>query len=565
MLEDFQDLSHKVLRFVNSRDSLATFLPEVLKLFLQYTGCDEIELYLTDGGRPMRWRGTWRERRFFSCEMAPASPGREKEAGLSPGLARLRRIILAGAMNEESPYFTSQGSFWTGDASNLPPIRVGKRETSREPAIRIEGEFQSLALVPLKAGEETLGLLQFQTRERNACKREEVEFFENMARTLGMLITNQNAQGALRERLKELTCLYGITQLMEKEHLTPSEILEGIVELLPPAWQFPEVAYATIELEGKAYASEGSSCSGGKISSDIVIHGKRAGFVEVGYGKSMPELDEGPFLKEERALIDSIAAQIGLFRERRHAEEDKIFLQNQLRHADRLATIGQLAAGVAHELNEPLSNILGFAQLAQKGGDLPREVSQDLQKIIDASLHSREIVKNLLLFGKPMPQKMTEVQLNKVVEDALYLFEGRCVKSGIRVRRKLEKALLPITADQVQMNQVLVNLLANAVPAMPDGGTLTIETQSAPDAVLLRVGDSGIGMSQETIDRIFEPFFSTKKMDEGTGLGLSVVQDIVKSHGGSIRAESEVGKGSTFEVRFPLSGPETHNPTTPVP
>ncbi|MHC4600356.1 MAG: GAF domain-containing sensor histidine kinase [Planctomycetota bacterium] len=556
MLEDFQSLSHKILRFVNTQDSLATFLPEVLKIFLEHTGCDEIELYVAGYGRPARWRGTWRERRFFSCEMLPGPQAGEDVPGQPSGLHTLRRAILEGAANRDLPYFTPLGSFWSGDVANLPPIRLGRRESPRQPAIRLNGDLRSLAIIPIRTGNETVGILQFRSSESGACSREEVEFFENMAQTLGMLIVNQSTQGALRERLKELTCLYGITQLMEKEDLSPSEILEGIVALLPPAWQYPEITFGRVELEGAAFATPGFSSNGGTIKSYIFRGGTRIGFVEVGYGKSKPALDEGPFLKEERSLIDAIAGQIGLFLERRQAEEDKIFLQNQLRHADRLATIGQLAAGVAHELNEPLSNILGFAQLAQKGGELPAEVNQDLQKIIEASLHSREIVKNLLQFGKPMPQKMVRIQLNKVVEDALYLFEGRCEKSGIRIERELDPALPVVIADQVQMNQVLVNLLANAVPAMPDGGTLTIRTEPVLESVILRVSDSGMGMDEETLDRIFDPFFSTKKTNEGTGLGLSVVRDIVKAHKGAVRAESEVGKGSTFEVSIPLDDGE---------
>jgi signal transduction histidine kinase len=368
-----------------------------------------------------------------------------------------------------------------------------------------------------------------------------------------MLIVNQNAQGALQERLKELTCLYGITQLMERSELSTPEILQDIVGLLPPAWQYPEITSGRVELDGEVSETPEFASDGGLLESPIYFRGAKIGAVAVGYGKGMTMLDEGPFLKEERSLIDAIAGQIGLFLERRQAEEDKIFLQNQLRHADRLATIGQLAAGVAHELNEPLGNILGFAQLANKGVDLPSEVRQDLQKIIEASLHSREIVKNLLQFGKPKPQKMVPIQLNGVVEDALYLFERRCEKTSIRIERQFDQDLHEVIADQVQMNQVLVNLLANAVPAMPDGGTLTIQTESGPGVVILRVRDSGIGMSEGTLERIFDPFFSTKEAKEGTGLGLSVVADIVKAHGGKVNVESAVGNGSTFEITIPLT------------
>jgi signal transduction histidine kinase len=155
-----------------------------------------------------------------------------------------------------------------------------------------------------------------------------------------------------------------------------------------------------------------------------------------------------------------------------------------------------------------------------------------------------------------MPQKKSDVQLNRIVGDALYLFEGRCAKSGIRVEQYLDTHLPDIQADQVQLNQVLINLLSNAIAAMPSGGDLWIKTKSKLDDVILTIQDSGIGMNEETVGQIFEPFFSTKEKDEGTGLGLSVVQDIVKAHGGTITVKSEIGKGTLFAVRLPTKDPE---------
>jgi signal transduction histidine kinase len=255
---------------------------------------------------------------------------------------------------------------------------------------------------------------------------------------------------------------------------------------------------------------------------------------------------------EEERLIDAVAREVALIVERREAAEEKSRLQGQLIHADRLATIGQLSAGVAHELNEPLGSILGFAQLAQKCPDLPRQAEEDMEKIVSASLYAREVIKKLMVFARQMPSNKVLVSLNRVVEDGLYFLEARCAKAGIEVARDLAPDLPEITADPAQLNQVLVNLVVNAVQAMPAGGTLTVSTGRADSSVTLIVGDTGGGMSDEVRAKIFLPFFTTKEVDEGTGLGLAVVHGIVTAHGGSIDVTSRSGQGTRFEVRLPL-------------
>jgi len=161
-----------------------------------------------------------------------------------------------------------------------------------------------------------------------------------------------------------------------------------VVELLPAAWQYPEAAAGRIVLDGKGYTTPEFRQGRHRQWADLVIGGEKRGSIEVTYLEDKPELDEGPFLKEERSLIDTLARQIAMMIEQRQADEDKGRLQEQLRHADRLATIGHLAAGVAHELNEPLASILGFAQLAQKKPDLASQTREDIDKIVGASLHA---------------------------------------------------------------------------------------------------------------------------------------------------------------------------------
>jgi two-component system, NtrC family, sensor kinase len=367
--------------------------------------------------------------------------------------------------------------------------------------------------------------------------------------------TGLKAELALRERVKELTCLYGIAELSGRPDAPLDEILQGLAELLPPAWQYPEITTARVVLDDRSHATPAFTEDAGEIQrSELVVNGQPRGFVEVVYTREKPALDEGPFLKEERDLIDTIARHVSVLIERREASEEGARLQEQLRHADRLATIGQLAAGVAHEINEPLGSILGFAQLAGKHPQVPEQVNRDLARIVAASLHAREIIKKLMTFARQTPPSKSRVDLNELIADGLTFFEARCAKAGVELVRKPDPQLPSVTADSAQVNQVVVNLMVNALQAMPNGGTLEVTTRASTGWVELLVSDTGAGMSAEVLEKIFLPFFTTKDVDEGTGLGLSVVHGIVTAHDGSIDVESRPGQGSTFRVRLPATG-----------
>lgn len=362
-----------------------------------------------------------------------------------------------------------------------------------------------------------------------------------------------STETALRERVKELSCLYGIAQIAARPDILMDDVLQGIVELLPPAWQYPEITVARIIVDGRVYATRGFREGPRKQTVDIVVGGDVRGAVEVVYSDEKAECDEGPFLKEERNLIDGVARQVALILERKEAEEDKSKLRDQLVHADRLATIGLLAAGVAHELNEPLTNILGFSQLVKKCPGTPKQALRDTEKIEHASLHAREIIRKLLTFARQVPPEKKRVDLNRVVDEGLFFFDARCQKNGIELVRSFAPEVPEIIADPGQLGQVLVNLAANAVHEMAGGGTLRVETRADASRVILVVEDSGPGMNEETIEKIFTPFFTTKDVGKGTGLGLSVVHGIVAEHGGRITVDSKIGVGTKFEIRFPAA------------
>jgi len=154
-----------------------------------------------------------------------------------------------------------------------------------------------------------------------------------------------------------------------------------------------------------------------------------------------------------------------------------------------------------------------------------------------------------------MPTKMSPSNLNKIIEDGLYFLESRCVKEGVTLIRMLDCNLPRLTVDPAQITQVLVNLVVNAIQAMPEGGTLKVETREKNNSVLIIVEDTGHGMNDDTLKKIFLPFFTTKDVGQGTGLGLAVVHGIVNSHGGSIKIDSTYGKGSRFEIKLPVDKP----------
>jgi two-component system NtrC family sensor kinase len=418
----------------------------------------------------------------------------------------------------------------------------------------IEDIYKSMAVIPLKVGNHRIGILRLMSPNENFFTKKEIALYENFALPLGLVLSNQRSQAALRERVKELTCLYGIAQAVEKHGTSLDEILDRTVNLIPLAWQYPEITEGRITLDGQSYTTPGFKAGPYKQTADIVVKDSKRGSIEVVYTEKKQDIDEGPFLEEERHLINTMARELALIIERKQSLLEEQKLQAQLLHAHRLATIGQLASGVAHELNEPLGNILGFAQLAVKYPGLPEPTRHDIKKIEKASLHAREIVRKLLIFSRQMPTRKEKTNLNSLIKEGLYFLESRCIKEGIELDYSFAQNLPQITIDPAQLRQVVINLVVNAIQAMPEGGKLHIKTQTSGDHISIIIEDTGIGMTQEVLKQIFLPFFTTKDVGEGTGLGLSVVHGIVSSHGGSVKVDSTVGVGSTFEIQLPMEG-----------
>jgi PAS domain S-box-containing protein len=234
---------------------------------------------------------------------------------------------------------------------------------------------------------------------------------------------------------------------------------------------------------------------------------------------------------------------------------ERVDLENQLSQADKLSSIGLLAAGVAHEVNTPLAVISSYAQMLSKQVQGDEKKSAVLEKITRQTFRASEIVNNLLNFSRTGGSEFAEVDLNRVILDTLSLMEHQFKTSRIHVEDELAVHLPPIQGNAGRLQQVFLNLFLNAKDAMPGGGTLRIVTSNG-DGVRVVVSDSGTGIAQEHIPRIYDPFFTTKSNGQsgrrGTGLGLSVTYGIIQEHAGKIEVESSPHAGTTFYLDFPM-------------
>jgi two-component system NtrC family sensor kinase len=226
-------------------------------------------------------------------------------------------------------------------------------------------------------------------------------------------------------------------------------------------------------------------------------------------------------------------------------------------HTEKMASIGKMAAVLAHEINNPLSGILTYAKLLRRWlehGDSnghQHEICESLDLIASESRRCGDLVRNLLTFSRTTPMNLQETDLNQVIERSLRLVQHQCDLAGIQVQTQIDPALPLVLCDGAQIEQVLLALMMNAVDAMPQGGNLWITASCADKNVCLVVRDDGSGIPPEILPRIFEPFLTTKETGRGVGLGLAICQSIIERHHGNINVQSAVGQGTTFTLTLP--------------
>jgi PAS domain S-box-containing protein len=444
-----------------------------------------------------------------------------------------------------------------GLASGIPHLR-GRCATDG---------FESLALVPLRRGEGLVGLLQLNARAANQFDGGLVAFLEEIAPSLGLAVDRRRSQEALRvseERYRVLveTSPNGVALVkLDSIILKANRRLGGLLGVEDPA-----------TLEGRRLlefvVEEDRSRAEAEMAAFVSTGAPAAGFIRFRGGTLCFEAEI------TGALTSSDAAKAAMVVVIRDVTEQRK-LQARLAQADRMASVGMLAAGVAHEINNPLTYVL--FNLEGLASDLPAaeaalpasEASLELEKrareALDGARRIREIVRDLKVFSRPGGDRVEPVSINRVIQGAVNMAHNE-VK--YRARLVADYGDVPLVqADEGRLAQVFLNLLVNAAQAIGEGDVkgnlIHVRTWRDADAVLAEVRDSGAGMTSEVQARVFEPFFTTKPAGIGTGLGLAISQGIVEQAGGHISVESTLGRGTRFVVRLPAAPDQVRPSSSP--
>jgi signal transduction histidine kinase len=488
---------------------------------------------------------------------------------------------------------------------------------------------------------------------------------------------------ALSKRIKELDCLFGLSRLVETRDISLEEILPGVLDLIPPAWQYPGITCAEIATDTGRFATANYRPTPWQLEKEITANGRPMGRLTVGYLESRPLKDEGPFLEEERRLIDALAERLGRIIERKQAQSelrqsearlrglfdtlvensltgisivtdnqvvyqnkeqerllgplprtlilgdynnihpddvDKVrsrveeisagaigsfdvdfryaprgdvrnviwihcrahvieyrqkasillnmmdmtqikALETMVRAQDKMASLGRVAAGIAHEIRNPLSGINIYANTLQKfvhKGENEDKIEQVLEHMQSASRKIESVIRRVMDFSKPGEPKFIRTDINPSVEEALKLTSVTLRKSGIKLEKALAENLPAGRLDPQQIEEVVLNLINNAADALRKcSGEKIIRVTSGRNDRSLTVGviDSGPGISAESRDRVFDPFYTTKS--DSTGIGLSICQRIISDHDGRIDVHTSRWGGAEFSISIPIADEPT--------
>ncbi|MEK7828903.1 MAG: ATP-binding protein, partial [Deltaproteobacteria bacterium] len=223
----------------------------------------------------------------------------------------------------------------------------------------------------------------------------------------------------------------------------------------------------------------------------------------------------------------------------------------KLIHSEKMAAMGQIAAGIAHEINNPLNSIMGYASyLLETRDETPGK--EELDKILKAAVRCKESVRKFLNLARDIPKKIESIDIKEVIENVLSMCHHNIFSQKIKVIKEIIGPGLWVKADKIQIEEAVINIVLNACQAMKDGGELTIKAyEEEGGSVKVEIADTGSGIPEEDIDKIFDPFFTTKEPGKGTGLGLAVSQTIIKNNGGAIDCHSALGKGAAFIITLP--------------
>jgi PAS domain S-box-containing protein len=444
------------------------------------------------------------------------------------------------------------GHLFFENTHQVPRETVGSQET----IARLDLNYY----IPCRAQQKTIAVLGLgKTVQGDFLSSEDVELLETLGGYLGIAIQNGQLYTSLQQKVAEYERLKDFNEnivesinvgvmALDMEDRIESWNAQMEVMYALPRWQTLTQPLGTVfpgEFVEEFY----------RVRQDAGIHNLYKFRLKTPAGETRTvNVAIAPLVTRKFQVVGRLVIMDDI--------TERVELEAQLSQADKLSSIGLLAAGVAHEVNTPLAVISSYTQMLAKQLQGDPQKSGLLEKITRQTFRASEIVNNLLNFSRTSGSEFTEVDVNKVITDTLALLEHQFKTAKIEVHPELTPAISPIQGNPGRLQQVFLNLFLNAKDAMPGGGTLSVETSNGTN-VSVRVSDTGSGIAAEHIQRIYDPFFTTKAapregQSRGTGLGLSVTYGIIQEHAGKIRVESHPGSGTTFALDFPLSRKAVH-------
>ena len=344
----------------------------------------------------------------------------------------------------------------------------------------------------------------------------------------------------LRERVKELTCLYKLSQLSNQPNLNLENFLSEVVKLLPESWQFPEITTARIVYEGDIFRTDQFAVTPWKLSSELHVRGRKSGLIEVYYNEECPTAAEGPFLIEERLLLDEIALQLSRTIEHVLAKKDLALLDELSAKAGELE---QFSHTVSHDLKTPLTAIGGFAQL------LKTQLSKgDFSRIMDVTMQMERRLDDLLKLAKlgRIIEPTEAIDLKELIDETVLMMSKRIDDNNISV--EVASGLPTILGDRVRLLEVVEILMDNAIKYIGNPpNEICVDFRIEDTETVFLIKDNGVGIDPAQSDVVFELFRRLDNRSDGDGAGLAIAKRIINAHGGQIWVESEgVDKGSCF-------------------